>query len=689
MNTITISKDFKQKATTAVLSIVLFIIVYITLITVTLAATVGFGYAGLALIAASPSLFTVIVGLGIMSIGVILLIFVFKFIFTKNQSDVSGFIEIYEENEPELFAFIRDIVEEVQTDFPKKIFVSSQVNASVFYDSGFWSMFLPVKKNLHIGLGLMNTTTVNEFKGILAHEFGHFSQKSMKIGSYVYNVNYVLHNMLYDNESYNNLVGRWASVHGYFSFFALISIKITNAIQWLLRRVYNYVNINYLALSREMEFHADEVAVNLAGSGAIKTSLLRAELASYSLNRVFEIYSDLINENIKPKNIFTMQGFAMNYLAGINKISVVNGLPEVDINEKNRFDKSQIDFGNQWASHPGDEERIERAARLNIIKPEVNNHNACMLLADKEAFQQRVTSYVFSEIEYPGIPQYHELADFEAKFTEIADKSGFPLKYNSYYDNSADILVNTDITAGSTIHDEEVLFSQENVDRIYNYISLKYDLETIKSIENGEIKVKSFNYNGQRYTPKQTTGLISNIEQQLPVLQHEIENHNQVIFGFYKSHALRNGTYDDYLSRYKLYSGFIGKLDEIQALIEDIRTSTSFFQEQTPYEIIYKKTDALRVKEDKFKKAIKALLSYPGAGDVITGENAEILNKYNTGSQVYFSNTIYNEEAINLLYQTISVYTVAVNGLLFKLKKDFLDFQSQLVKTSVSNAVIA
>jgi hypothetical protein len=36
------------------------------------------------------------------------------------------------------------------------------------------------KKNLTIGIGLINSTSVGELKTILAHEFGHFSQRSMK-----------------------------------------------------------------------------------------------------------------------------------------------------------------------------------------------------------------------------------------------------------------------------------------------------------------------------------------------------------------------------------------------------------------------------------------------------------------------------------------------------------------------------
>ena len=114
-------------------------------------------------------------------------------------------IEIKREKEPELFALIDDVVNEVQTQHPKKVFLSSDVNAFVNYNSSFWSMFFPVKKNLTIGLGLINTTTVSELKAILAHEFGHFSQKTMKVGSFVNQANKIIYDMLYNNKSIDKI----------------------------------------------------------------------------------------------------------------------------------------------------------------------------------------------------------------------------------------------------------------------------------------------------------------------------------------------------------------------------------------------------------------------------------------------------------------------------------------------------
>src|SRR5690606_17844105 len=116
-----------------------------------------------------------------------------------------------EQEQPVLFEFIRTLSKETRTPFPKRIYLSSDVNAAVFYDSNFWSMLLPVRKNLQIGLALVNSVNLSELKAILAHEFGHFSQRSMKLGSYVYNVNQVIYNLLYDNDGYSSALQKWAN----------------------------------------------------------------------------------------------------------------------------------------------------------------------------------------------------------------------------------------------------------------------------------------------------------------------------------------------------------------------------------------------------------------------------------------------------------------------------------------------
>jgi len=348
---IVLTSSFKNQTVKAILSIILFIAVYLALIAGALLLTYYCVFFAFKIIAAKAMFITIAVGAGLVSIGILVLIFLFKFMFSKTKVDLSHLVEITEADEPQLFQMIKETVEEVGTRFPKKVYLSADVNASVFYNSNFWSMFFPIRKNLQIGMGLVNSVTKNELKAILAHEFGHFSQRTMKVGSYVYNVNHIIHNMLYDNDGFNSLVSNWSQVSGIISVFVIGAVKIAELIQWILQKVYSVVNKSYMALSREMEFHADEIAANVTGHQPLKHSLMRLDLADTAFNKTLQHYEGRFAENISTDNLYPQQQFVMEYLAQKAGIPSNNGLPQVHLNENSQLGYSKLVIKNQWASH--------------------------------------------------------------------------------------------------------------------------------------------------------------------------------------------------------------------------------------------------------------------------------------------------------------------------------------------------
>ncbi len=174
-----VSKDYKKEVTKVTFAIVAFILTYLLLIAVVAGISALSFYLGIIVMTAGIHFITIIGGLGLMVLSAMLIYFIFKFMFTTNKVDRSNLIQITEEEEPVLFEFIRRISEETKAPFPKKVYLASDVNAAVFYNSGLWSMFFPVRKNLLIGLGLVNSLNTSELKAVLAHEFGHFSQHSI------------------------------------------------------------------------------------------------------------------------------------------------------------------------------------------------------------------------------------------------------------------------------------------------------------------------------------------------------------------------------------------------------------------------------------------------------------------------------------------------------------------------------
>ncbi|MEM1442487.1 MAG: M48 family metallopeptidase, partial [Verrucomicrobiota bacterium] len=105
----------------------------------------------------------------------ILTIFLVKGLFFKKHSQVDNSYEVTKEDEPVLFAFLNQLAADVGAPRPHKVFLSPTVNACVFYDLSLLNFLIPTKKNLDIGLGLVNVLTLSEFKAVLSHEFGHFA----------------------------------------------------------------------------------------------------------------------------------------------------------------------------------------------------------------------------------------------------------------------------------------------------------------------------------------------------------------------------------------------------------------------------------------------------------------------------------------------------------------------------------
>jgi len=635
--TIQVSPTFKKMTTKAVVTIILFIFVYLLLLMSGIGLTGLCVLGGVKLFIAHPTFVTLALGIGLASLGVFVLIFLFKFLFKQHKTDRSHLIEISQNEEPALFAFIDEIVREVKTDFPKKVYLSADVNAGVFYDSSFWSMIFPIRKNLNIGIGLVSTLSAQEFKAILAHEFGHFSQRSMKVGSYVYNVNQVIYNLLYENESFDDMIRRWAGLSGYFSIFIVIAVKIIQGIQWILRRMYDLVNISYMALSREMEFHADEVAAHVAGSAPLKESLLRMDLADHSYQTVLNFYNNKIADNLKSKNIFTEQTFVMNFIAAENKIPFKNHLPVVSALDVSRYNKSKLNIKDQWASHPATDERIAALEKLGIQKDENNDTPAALLFADMEKTQQKITDKLFSNVVYQEKAAELDPEKFKSEYTETFHQNTFPKIYNGYYDNKNPLHFDLDaIVDFENTKTSETLFSKKNVDLVYDYVALENDRAILQNIAGKTFVVKTFDYDGQKYRSKDAATLITKLDEEIKILTQKLLQNDIEIYRFFYTQALKKGKENDLKKMYLDFFNLDTAYETKTALYQTMIQSTNFISEVTPFDEIEKNFTAIATQEISLKNEIRLLLEDKEVETEITKIMRDNFEKYVSQEWVYF-----------------------------------------------------
>jgi len=683
MKEIKVSAAFKTQTTKAILSINLFILTYLLMLVFAVGLTVLCVYGGIALVVSFPRLITLALGIGLASLGVLVLFFLLKFIFKSHKVDRSHLVEIKKTEEPQLFKMIEEIVKEVDTNFPKKVYLSTDVNASVFYDSSFWSMFFPIKKNLQIGLGLVNTVTKSELKAILSHEFGHFSQKTMKVGSYVYNVNQVIFNLLYDNENYNQLMQNWANASGYFSIFVVIAIKIIEGIQWVLRLIYSVVNKNYMALSREMEFHADEIAAHVTGYEPLKSSLLRLSLADHSFNSVLSFYERKIADNKKSENIFKEHLYVTNYLAQDSDIKIQHNLPQVSENELNKFNKSKLVIKDQWASHPSTEDRVARLEKTGLNATNIDYESANSLFTNIEKTQKLLNDKIFKAVVYTGECSTIPFETFQADFKNEFLKETFPKVYNGYYDNKNPLFFDVKSVESASFNNQlKELFSDSKTELVYSAISLQSDIEAIKQISDKSSDIKTFDYDGIKYTKNDCKNLSLKLEKELAQLNEKIKANDIEIFKYFKIQEQKVNVHFDLENLYTQFFNYDKEFDAKYGLYNQLSSALQFVNYTTPTEKIEANFKDIEQLELKLKNGIEELLKnaeYQSEITKIMNDNFEL---YLSKKWKYFESGIYFNKNLEMLFAAINNYAFLLSRGYFLIKKKLLNYQLELLETS-------
>lgn len=680
------SEEFKAQTVHAIFAIIAFIFVYLLMLALALLLTVLCVYGGILLIAFHPSFITGALGIGLASLGVLVLIFLLKFIFKSHKVDRSHLIEIKASDEPALFALIHEVVQAVGTHFPKKVYLSSDVNASVFYDSSFWSMFFPIKKNLQIGLGLVNTVSKSELKAIISHEFGHFSQRTMKVGSYVYHVNQVIFNLLYDNESYEEIMGKWMNSSGYFSIFGILAEQIVLGIKWVLKQMYGVVNKSYLGLSRAMEFQADEIAAHVTGYEPLANSLLRLSFADHSFQTVLNFYNRKIEDNQRSTNIFRDHLFVTNFIADQSNIEIKHNLPHFSLYDSKKYNKSKLVVKDQWASHPSTEDRIKMLEKTGLVAVHTDDAPATTLFSNAVQTQEKFTDKMFAEVKYSESPTLMSFDDFQNHFKSEYMKDLFPSLYNGYYDNKNPIPFDVqEPIEWNDAQQFDTFFSDEKVDDVYSALSFQSDMENLRQIADGTITVKTFDYDGVKFTKNDCKELIVKLESEYAQLREKIEQNDRFIYHYFKRLEHQLGLEAKIESLYTQFFAYDSYYNSQYDIFMKLSNALSFVHVNTPFEQITAHFQSVEPIEEDLKKGIQEMLQNPDVQAEMPAEMKANLALFVSQRWLYFDGQKYIEKPLDMLFMAKNDFAFLLSRRFFILKKKILLYQQELESKRLSN----
>ncbi len=536
-----VSDGYRANVLKVLFSILVFITGYLAVFALALVLIYYGAYFALAIIATKLHWITVVLAGGVLMVVVMFFIFLIKFFFKIKKDEDESMVEITEEEHPKLFEFVAKVCEETKAPFPKKIMLSPRVNASVFYNSSFLSMFFPVRKNLEIGLGLVNSVNISEFKAIVAHEFGHFSQSSTRLGSYVYRFHKIIHNLLYDNDGWESTLQSMSSVHYVFAFFGNLTVFMVNGVIRFLLLLFKFINKNYMALSREMEFHADSVAVSVSGNKSIINALYRIDFAQEAYDYTLRcVYNYNTNDVHYPKNFFALQLRNIDYLAKQNNLDLEGHLPIIntEIARRNLLE-NRVQYKDIWATHPPISEREKSANRIPVQATAISS-SPWDLFSNPEKLQEKL-SLKLIELNAPNndTVSNEDLLAFMEKTEQESAVNAIYVDFYLHATATAFVPENNNqeaMEAASKLSFHE-LFNHDVTQKIKRYNKNVYDVGILKAIKEGQIETKYFEFDGVNYKRKEAESKMAILQKDIDAEAAWLELHKKQIANWFYAKA--------------------------------------------------------------------------------------------------------------------------------------------------------
>ncbi len=335
-----------------------------------------------------------VVGVG----ALFLAVFMLKPLFFVKRGTLDHMLELTAREQPRLFAFLHALADGAEAPRPHRVFLSGEVNAAVFYDLSLVNLLFPSKKNLQIGLPLVNALTFGECRAVLAHEFGHFTQASMAVLRWSQIAHQIAGNVVARRDKLDELLEGLSRIDLRVAWVGWILSLVVWSIRSLVDSVFHGVVLLQRALSREMEFQADLVAVSLTGSDALIHGLYRLQAADDSWDRTLRFVDGERARNRIPRDLFTIHTHIMQRMADILNNPAYGRVVPVPADRPAEHRVFSPELGappRMWHTHPLNHEREENAKRRYLAMP-IDDASAWSLFDDTTTLREKVTALMLA-----------------------------------------------------------------------------------------------------------------------------------------------------------------------------------------------------------------------------------------------------------------------------------------------------
>ncbi|GLZ80050.1 hypothetical protein Afil01_48570 [Actinorhabdospora filicis] len=261
------------------------------------------------------------------------------------------------EAEPELWALTADTARRVGTRVPDEIWVIPEINAAVVERTKLLGL-VGGRRYMMVGLPLLAALSTDAFRGVIAHELGHYSHSHTRLGAIAYRGHIAIGHML-----------------------AQFAGRRFNPLTWIFRGYAVLYGLVQSAVSRSQEFEADRVAGRIAGREPMRAALTELIV----LDRAWDFYMDDyvsmgLGAGLAPRGVYA--GFGM----------LLDGRGEALRKLREELPEQPKSL---WDSHPPIPVRVAALADAPERGEVSDPRPARALLGDFAAVAARVESFTF------------------------------------------------------------------------------------------------------------------------------------------------------------------------------------------------------------------------------------------------------------------------------------------------------
>ena len=538
-------------------------------------------------------------------------LFMVKGFFKRSNRNPGLRVELTEENEPDLFAFIRKLCHDTRAPFPHRIYAMIEVNAAVAYHETILNLFMPGKKNLIIGLGLVNRLNLAEFKAVLAHEFGHFSQRSMKLGTYVYTSNRVIGDVVYGRDALDDFIGVLRNTDIRIAIFAWAFTGILWVTRKMLEGLFRVINFANSSLSRQMEYNADLVAVSVTGSDSLIFALARLDFAGDTLGQAWADLNAAADHGRYSRDLYFHQTHAVEFLKlrrGNPKLGEVPELPSDPTQTVEVFKPEDTSVPAMWATHPANYDR-EVNAKTRYIRSPLDDRPAWTLFRTADDIREQLTRKLYELNRKEKIGTLEDPAAIQAFIDAEHAETTYHPRYHGVYDDRyikpGDLAELCMRSTWEDLADPDRLATAH--DQLYSGLKERMDVHKARHEETGKLgqivhggmalRGRDFEHRGNRHQLSEAKSLLKAVEDELDEDYKWMHLLDRAAFRVHYAMAVQLGPADRTIleDRYRFHL-------DIQSLYAQLRAHNTHVQQ-----ILAGISGQRQVHQDQFQAALGAL----------------------------------------------------------------------------------